>query len=189
MALYGCENWDNLNDTELLLLERAHRFCVKHMQSLNLRTRTDVAFSLLGIFPIEIDIFFRKLTLFGQFCRFNSNIWVKIVFLNRLPSYIAKCIHKQEGFVPDIVRLLEKYQPIDSLYTYIEKGTFPTSFVWKRLQKSKLHRSAISTWNGRTLTHDFCRFRDFHFEYTPHWVCYFLKERRNLLFPSFFSFK
>ena len=34
-ALYGCENWDNLNDTELLLLERTHRFCVKHMQSLN----------------------------------------------------------------------------------------------------------------------------------------------------------
>ena len=107
MALYGCENWDNLNDTELLLIERAHRFCVKHMQSLNLRTRTDVAFSLLGIFPIEIDIDFRKLTLFGQFCRFNSNIWVKIVFLNRIPSYIAKCNHKQEGFVPDFVRLLE----------------------------------------------------------------------------------
>ena len=42
-ALYGCENWDNLNDTELLSLERAHRFCNKHMQSLNLRTRTDVA--------------------------------------------------------------------------------------------------------------------------------------------------
>ena len=106
-ALYGCENWDNLNDTELLSLERAHRFCVKHMQSLNLRSRTDVALSLLGIFPIEIDIDFRKLTLFGQFCRLNSNIWIKTVFLNRLTSYIAKCNHKQEGFVPDVVRLLE----------------------------------------------------------------------------------
>ena len=184
-ALYGCENWDNLNDTELLSLERAHRFCVKHMQSLNLRTRTDVTLSLLGIFPIEIDIDFRKLTPFGQFCRLNSNIWVKTVFLNRLTSYIAKCNHKQEGFVPDVVRLLEKYQLIDILYTYIEKGTFPTSFAWKRLLKSKLHHSAISTWNSRTLTHDFCRFRDIHFEYTPHWVWYLSKERRNLLFPSF----
>ena len=66
-ALYGCENWDNLNVTELLLLERAHRFCVKHMQSLNLRTRTDVALSLLDIFQIEIDIDFRKLTLLASF--------------------------------------------------------------------------------------------------------------------------
>ena len=79
-ALYGCKNWDNLNDTELLSLERAHRFCVKHMESLNLRTRTDVALSLLGIFPIEINIDFRKLTLFGQFCRLNTNISVKQSF-------------------------------------------------------------------------------------------------------------
>ena len=95
------------------------------MQFLNLRTRTDVALSLVGIFPIEMDIDFRKLTLFGQFCRLNSNIWVKTVFLNRLTSYIAKCNHKQEGFVPDAVRLLEKYQLIDILYTHIENRTFP----------------------------------------------------------------
>ena len=59
-ALYGCEILANLNDTELLTLERTHRFRVKHMQSLGLRTRTDVASSLLGIFLIEIDkkIFF-----------------------------------------------------------------------------------------------------------------------------------
>ena len=94
------------------------------MQSLNLRTRTDVALSLLGIFPIEIDIDFRKITLFGPYCRLNSNIWVKTVFLNRLTSYISKCNHRQEGFVPDVVRLLEKYQLIDSLYTYLKKGTF-----------------------------------------------------------------
>ena len=82
-ALYGCENWDNLSDTDLHTLERAHRFCVKHMQSLSTRTRTDTALSLLGVFPIETDIDFRKLTLFGQFCRLNSDIWVKRMFLNR----------------------------------------------------------------------------------------------------------
>ena len=86
------------------------------------------------------------------------------------------------------MRLLEKYQLIDILYTYIEKGTFP-SFAWKRLLNSKLHHSAISTWNSRTLTHDFRRFRDIHFEYTPHLVWYLSKERRNFLFPSFLSFK
>ena len=30
------------------------------------------------------------------------------MFLNRLTSYIAEFNHRQEGFVPDIVRLLEK---------------------------------------------------------------------------------
>ena len=53
-ALYGCENWDNLSDTDLLTLERAHRFCVKHMQSLSTRTRTDTALSLLVYFQLNL---------------------------------------------------------------------------------------------------------------------------------------
>ena len=77
------------------------------MQSLYTRTRTDTPVSLLGVFPIETDIYLRKLTLFGKFCRLNSDIWVKRMFLNRLTSYIAEVNHRQEGFVPDIVRLLE----------------------------------------------------------------------------------
>ena len=56
-----------------MLLERAHRFCVKYMQGLSIRTRTDAALSLLGIYSIESEIDFRKLTLFGQFCRNISN--------------------------------------------------------------------------------------------------------------------
>ena len=91
---------------------------VKH-STLSHHTRTDMAFSLLGVFSIEIDIDFRKLNLFGQFCRLNSDIWVKTVFLNRLTSYIPECNHRQEGFIPDIVRLLEKYQLRDILSAYI----------------------------------------------------------------------
>ena len=60
-ALYGSENWANLFDSEILTLERAHKFCVKHMQSFNIRIRTDVALSLLGIYPIENEIDFKKL--------------------------------------------------------------------------------------------------------------------------------
>ena len=45
-ALYGCESWFCLTASQILILERAHRFCVKFMQSLNIRTRTDAALSL-----------------------------------------------------------------------------------------------------------------------------------------------
>ena len=37
-ALYGCELWNNLNQTELLSLERAHRFICKTLQGLPFRT-------------------------------------------------------------------------------------------------------------------------------------------------------
>ena len=86
-ALYGCENWFALSSTELLTLERAHRFCIKKMQSLPLYTRSDIALGLLAIFPIEVELDIRKLILFGQFCRLNLNCWVKTLFLYRLTSF------------------------------------------------------------------------------------------------------
>ena len=49
-ALYGCESWSSLTLSQLLILERAHRFCVRYIQGLNTRTQTDIALSLLGIF-------------------------------------------------------------------------------------------------------------------------------------------
>ena len=49
---------DNLTDSEKLILERAHRLCIKRMQSLGMYTRTDTALSLIGIFPLEIEIDF-----------------------------------------------------------------------------------------------------------------------------------
>ena len=102
-ALCGCENWFDLTESEILSLERAHRFCVKHMQSLSKRTRTDAALSLLGVYPIELEIDSRKLTLFGQMCRLNSNSWVKNVFLNRLTSFTTHSNGRQTGFIADIL--------------------------------------------------------------------------------------
>lgn len=63
-ALYGCELWDNLATKHLDTLEKAHRFCVKYMQLLPKRTSTDLAFSLLNLYDIELEIDNRKLIFF-----------------------------------------------------------------------------------------------------------------------------
>ena len=70
-ALYGCENWNNMTGSDVLIMERAHRFCIKHMQGLHRRTRTDIALSIIAIYSIESEIDFKKLILFGQLCRLN----------------------------------------------------------------------------------------------------------------------
>ena len=107
-ASYACENWASLSPAELITLERGHRFCIKHMQSLGVYTRTDIALGLLGMFPIEAEIDLRKLILFGQLCRLNTRFWGKTLFLIRLSSFQI-CPSNQMGFIPDIVRLLNKY--------------------------------------------------------------------------------
>ena len=67
-ALYGCECLCNLTSGNILLLERAHRFCIMYMQGFSIRTRTDIALGLLGVYSPESEIDFKKLNLFGQLC-------------------------------------------------------------------------------------------------------------------------
>ena len=182
-TLYGYEYMDNFTDSEKLILERAHRLCIKRMQSLGMYTRTDTALSLIGIFPLEIEIDLKKLTLFGQFFRANTCTWMKRVFLFRLLSYVNCHENVQQGFIPDVLNLLEKYQLIHVVHTYLSCSNFPSKFAWNSLIKNKLHSSAINARHSRTLAQDFYRFRIIQPEFRPHWAWYFSKSRRKLLIP------
>ena len=182
-ALYGCEYINNITESEMVTLERSHRFCIKRMQSLGMQTRTDAALSLMGIFPLETEIDFRKLTLFGQFCRTITCTWVKRVFLFRLLSYMTYPYNGQHGFIPDVIKLLEKYQMLHIVHSFVDTSRFPSKNAWNRLLKGRLHQSAICSWNSRTLAQEFYRFRIVHPEFQPHWAWYFSKNQRKLLSP------
>ena len=47
-ALYGCGLWSNIDNSSMLKLEVAHRFCMKCAQGLPKLTRTDIALGMLG---------------------------------------------------------------------------------------------------------------------------------------------
>ena len=181
-ALYGCENWSGLTSVELLTLERAHRFCIKRMQSLSMYTRTDIALGLLAIFPIEVEIDLRKLVLFGQLCRLNSNFWAKTMFLNRLTSFKINP-RKQTGFIVEINRLLQKYNFEHILDAYLNDGTFPGKFAWKRMIKTKAHENARLSWYERVSNPEINRFSVLHSEFSPHWAWQFSKNNRKMLKP------
>ena len=61
-ALYGCENWSQLTETDILTMERVHRYCIKYLQGLRIRTRTrtDIALSLIGANTVESEIDLKK---------------------------------------------------------------------------------------------------------------------------------
>ena len=122
-TLYGCETWSSLTASNLMLLERANRFCVKYIQGLSIRTRTDVTLSLLRICSIESEIDFRKLTIFGQFCRNISNCWVHECFCRRLASFTINSV-SQKGYFPDNFKIMEKYGLTEHFDNYVRSNTF-----------------------------------------------------------------
>lgn len=54
--LYGSKLWTGLSNINLLKLERALRFCLKHTQHIPKHTKTDVCLSLIGSMPFAFEI-------------------------------------------------------------------------------------------------------------------------------------
>ena len=68
-ALYGCELWNTYSKQDINNLEKAHRFCVKHVQQFVKRTSTYFSWSCINLVTTETFIDFKKLQLLGQLCR------------------------------------------------------------------------------------------------------------------------
>ena len=83
-------------------------------------------------------------------------------------SFTTHSNGRQTGFIADIFRLLGKYQLRHVVETYLESSIFPSKFAWKRILKSTLHESAISSWHNRIQTQDCSRFTALHYDYSPH---------------------
>ena len=55
------KNWNNMTESDVLIMERADRFCIKYLQGLHRRMRTDIALSMIAIYHFESDIDFKNL--------------------------------------------------------------------------------------------------------------------------------
>ena len=156
----------NLTSSDVDLLERSHRYCIKYMQGLPNRTRTIIALGLLGLYPIEAEIDLKKLVLFGQMCNLESGSSVKDVFLMRMSSYITNNEVGQSGYFKDILTILMKYNLDSYLYNFESNGTFPSKFQWKCILKSAVKRHVESDWYSEVSTAQFSFFQKIHPHFT-----------------------
>ena len=133
-ALYGCERTQN----QLNMLGKAHRFCLKYIQSLPKHTRTVIALSCIELFSTETETDKQKMIfVFGQFCNLPPDLRMKEVFVHRLmhninsPGYVI-------GFLPGLHRILSKYELEYHLYADIhcKFWELPLQAVLERISKS-----------------------------------------------------
>ena len=97
------------------------------MLSLPKSTSTDVTLALIGLYPIESEIDYKKRVFLGQLCRLPGGHRVKEIFIHR-PVHFNKCPAKKLGFLPDIYRILNKYSIVHILDEYMQTGCFPNKF-------------------------------------------------------------
>ena len=154
-ALYGSELWSDLTRSDINLLDRAHKFCLKNMQSFHPNTSTDFTLLSIGANSIETMIDHKKLQFLGQLCRLPNKYLAKSFFNNRLIFY-SNGDKQSRGFLPDIHRILHKYDLVMFLDSYIKDGKFPSKYSWKRiLQNHVLSKEKTTTLNRFTEQYPF----------------------------------
>ena len=131
-ALYGCEFWSTYTKSDIDSLEKAHRHCIKHIQTFFRCTSTDFSLCCLGSVPIETLIDYRKLQLFGQLCRLSSQYLAKVVFVQRLIRFVNGD-RQTMGFIPDLYRLFSKYSLGHYPQMYLLSARFPSKYAWKAI--------------------------------------------------------
>ena len=142
-------------------LEKFQHFCVKKIQCSPWQTLSYMCESLLGLPKLSLEIDKRKLFFLQRLIRMPKNAVTKQIFIRWLFTFQWHITDISPlGFLPDIFKILEKYNLVEYLHNYLTNYTFPTAPVWKRTVKnllyqhqSKSYRQAISTDS------DFVRFK------------------------------
>ena len=82
-AIFGCELWGILSKTEYQILEKTvSSFCIKYLQGLPRRTRTDVCTAMLGITDLTSFIHIRHLLFLRRLCNLPRHSRVKACFFS-----------------------------------------------------------------------------------------------------------
>ncbi|CAC5409328.1 unnamed protein product [Mytilus coruscus] len=106
-------------------------------------------------------------------CRIDNNLLPKRVLFLRLLEFRYKCAKKQDGFVPDLIRIAVKYDWINFLENFMKLDSFPSKAVWNRYISASVESSEKNRWQQRiSVDSDFKISRTIHKHIVPHraWV-------------------
>ena len=166
-SLFGCELMNDLTTTELNMLETTYRFCLKYMTNLSKRTKTNICLASLGVKSVECIIDKCKLLFLRRLCITPYTTSVKTLFLHRLIFCKETVIDKCAGFIPDIIRILNKYELSAFIENYIKDSYFPPKCIWNHIVKNSINRYCASAWT-QSVTNDpaYNRFAAIHRDIT-----------------------
>lgn len=162
---YGCELWNSMTLNDLNIVEKCVRFCAKRIQNFSQRTRTDIALSMLGWSLMESNIDKRKLLFLEKLCTTPTYLLARQIFDLRLQLFINGNFTIQKGFIPDISRILRKYNLTYYLYNYAKSGRFASKWMWKIIVKKTVKSFTVCEWRKNIFEdEDFIRFRRLHLD-------------------------
>ena len=146
--LYGSELWQ-LKMNNYIELEKVQNIMVRIMQGLLPGTSGSAARGLLGLLSVEAEIDKRKLYFLGRLINMGAGAPCRRVFFIRLLRWKWNYSKKLTGFVPDIVKILTKYDLLEVLTTYILTNDFPIKPLWKKTVNKHVREHYDRVWREK----------------------------------------
>ena len=161
-ALFGCEVWTHLSNTENCMLERMQRYCSKLIQGLSRKTRSEICCKMLGLQSVEGYIDSAKMKFFRRIAALPSDCVSKQILIRRL--FQAHLIpNMYSGFADELVHMLKKYNLSWALESFLCDGTIPQKIPWKKLINNNVRYVEYKLFTDNTEDDpDFDRFRRIH---------------------------
>ena len=160
-ALYGCELWNNMTQKDITNIDKFQHFIAKKIQGYGIRTRSDIAESMLGLYRLCSEIDKRKLLFLHKVLSLPSNCLTKEIFIRKYYLYVSSKSAVSYGFIPDVCKLLQKYNLTEVLnHSIMDIEKLPNSCIWKNIVKNCIVLHESEQWDQRLSMHnDFMFFR------------------------------
>ncbi|VDI56079.1 Hypothetical predicted protein [Mytilus galloprovincialis] len=102
----------------------------------------------------------------------DNNLLPKRILLLRLLELSNKFVKKQDGFVPDLIRIAVIYDLINFVEDFVKSGSFQSKAVWNRYVSTSIANSENNKWQQRISVDSDLIFRKNHKHIVPHraWV-------------------
>ncbi|KAH3857413.1 hypothetical protein DPMN_100020 [Dreissena polymorpha] len=116
--------------------------------------------SISGKYPN--DIYAVKQTIKGSLCHALTGEPCHMLFILRLCQFDL-CEDRKIRFIPDIVKILQKYHLEDYLTNFKTNSLFPSKEKWKSVCRKAVRQHETSHWRMRLEQHnDFSLFKEVH---------------------------
>lgn len=106
-------------------------------------TRSDMCESIQGLYRLSSEVDVRKLMFLHKLLSLPHACISNAIFCRKYLLYISNGQYVRTGFIPDICRLLNKYNLQFIVNDYFSSKNIPSKYEWKRI----VHESVASKEN------------------------------------------
>ncbi|CAC5420891.1 unnamed protein product [Mytilus coruscus] len=146
-ALYSCEVWGQLSNSEIELLERTQRYAARYIQCMDKYSPTHSTTSNLGLWSLEAVIDKFKLLFFGRLCRSKSGTTQKKL-INMCISQFILDENAEHSITYNLITTLVKYDLFSFLETYVNEDYIPEQVLWSKIVRQSIEIYEENRWKS-----------------------------------------